>query len=140
MCGRAGGERAAIRARWRARCGRRLDGMAESSKLHKMIVMTLGQFSTCEVSDALIKLGVLNGGHIPDIVMMSPPNDFGQPLCAPAYTVKMVLASDAAAPRLTHHFVDTAPAGSFIVIDGPARSVLSPPQHVPPIANRIFGL
>jgi len=87
----------------------------------------LAQFSTCEVSDALLKLGLLNGGHIPDIAMISPQNDSGLSLCAPAYTVKMVLASDVAAPRLSHHFVDTAPAGSFIVIDGPARSVRLPP-------------
>jgi regulator of RNase E activity RraA len=86
---------------------------------------TLGMFSTCEISDALIKLGVPHGGHIPDIHLVSSLSSSAR-ICGPAYTVRMAFMSDKDAPRLSTHFVDTAPAGSIIVIDTPSRSVFLP--------------
>jgi regulator of RNase E activity RraA len=83
----------------------------------------LSQYSSCEISDALVKLGLPHGGHIPDIHMLSPSTS-NTKICAPAYTVKMVLSSNKTAPKLSEHFVDTAPAGSIIVMDAPPRSVL----------------
>lgn len=71
----------------------------------------------------MVKIGLPNGGHIPDIHMMSP--DPGVRICGPAYTVQMVLASDTNAPKLSAHFVDTAPDASVIVVDAPPRSVIS---------------
>ena len=80
----------------------------------------ISEFSSCEISDALIKLGVPHGGHIPDIHMLSPSTSSpGVKICAPAYTVQMVLSSDNSAPKLSEHFVDTATEGSIIVIDSP---------------------
>ncbi|KAJ3507633.1 hypothetical protein NLJ89_g6193 [Agrocybe chaxingu] len=80
----------------------------------------LAQFSTCEISDALIKLSVPHGGLIPDIHMISPTTSNSDVrLCSPAYTVQMVLASNKEAPTLSEHFVDTAVAGSVVVIDAP---------------------
>lgn len=96
--------------------------------------LTLAQsdFSTCEVSDALIKLGVPHGGHIPDILCISShsrsesdgPAAQGVPvpvrLCGPAYTVRMVFASDRDAPKLQQsHFVDLAPEGSIAFVSAP---------------------
>jgi hypothetical protein len=82
----------------------------------------LASVSTCEISDALIKLGVPHGGHIPDVHMLSPSASASDVrICAPAYTVQMVLASDTSAPTVSQHFVDAAPAGSIIVIDAPPR-------------------
>ncbi|KAF8844306.1 RraA-like protein [Paxillus ammoniavirescens] len=82
----------------------------------------LASFSACEISDALIKLGSPHGGHIPDIHMLSPSVSGSQvKICAPAYTVQMVLASDQAAPKLSAHYVDTATPGSVVVIDAPPR-------------------
>ncbi|KAI0368350.1 RraA-like protein [Pilatotrama ljubarskyi] len=78
----------------------------------------LAEFSTCEISDALIKLGSPHGGHIPDIHMLSP-SDSTTRICGPAYTVQMVLGSDTTAPKLSTHFVDTAPEGSVVVINAP---------------------
>lgn len=83
--------------------------------------------STCEVSDALVKLGVPHGGHIPDIYCISPHSHSegrgGTPvrLCGPAYTVRMVYASDRDAPKLQQgHFVDLAPGGSIAFISAPS--------------------
>ncbi|KAL4251471.1 Ribonuclease E inhibitor RraA/RraA-like protein [Abortiporus biennis] len=81
----------------------------------------LSTFSTCEISDALIKLGVPNGGHIPDIQQYSPSSSETR-ICGPAYTVKMVMSSDKSAPKLSAHFVDTVPNGSVIVIDAPPQA------------------
>ncbi|KAG5734462.1 Protein dlpA [Termitomyces sp. T112] len=76
----------------------------------------LVQFSTCEISDALIKLGLPHGGHIPDIGEMFACGRN----CGPAYTVRMVDASNTIAPRLESHFLDIAPRGHFIVIEAPS--------------------
>jgi len=81
------------------------------------VASRLASFSTCEISDALIKLGVASGGYIAGLNLFSSGK-----VCAPAYTVKMVLASDSSAPKLSEHFVDTAPAGSVIVIDAPHQA------------------
>ena len=79
--------------------------------------------STCEISDALIKLGSPHGGHIPDIYNLANSD---LRISGPAYTVQMVLASDQTAPpKLSAHFVDTATPKSIIVIDAPPRSVSS---------------
>ncbi|KAG8970224.1 hypothetical protein FRC03_010414 [Tulasnella sp. 419] len=82
--------------------------------------MRLHEFSACEVSDALTKLGIRGGGFIPDIKMYSPSMDNVETsMCGPAYTVKMVPASDKTSPSLQEHFVDTAPEGSVIIITAP---------------------
>lgn len=78
------------------------------------------EFSTCEISDALIKLKLPHGGYIPDIHMLSPSASGSDVrICGPAYTVRMVSASDTTSPKLSAHFVDTAPEGSVIVIAAP---------------------
>ncbi|KAK0195347.1 ribonuclease E inhibitor RraA/Dimethylmenaquinone methyltransferase [Armillaria mellea] len=80
----------------------------------------LADYSTCEISDALIKLGTPHGGYVPDINLISTlPSE--TTVCGPAYTVQMVLASDQSAPKLSAHFVDTAPASSVIVINAPPK-------------------
>ncbi|THH19836.1 hypothetical protein EW146_g1379 [Bondarzewia mesenterica] len=86
----------------------------------------LADYSTCELSDALLKLGVVHGGHISDIHMISPSPSSSiaesARLCGPAYTVRMVLTSDASSPKLNGHFVDLAPEGSVIFIDVPPEA------------------
>ncbi|KDR75150.1 hypothetical protein GALMADRAFT_249085 [Galerina marginata CBS 339.88] len=83
----------------------------------------LAAFSTCEISDALIKLSVPHGGYIPDIQMVSPESsNSAVRICSPAYTVQMVLASNTTAPKQASHFVDIAPAGSVVVIDAPPEA------------------
>ncbi|KAF7321266.1 4-hydroxy-4-methyl-2-oxoglutarate aldolase [Mycena kentingensis (nom. inval.)] len=81
-----------------------------------MSASRLAAFTSCELSDALLKLKVSTGGFLPGIQLRSSGT-----ICAPAYTVQMVLSSDTTAPKLSEHFVDTAPAGAAIVIDVPAQ-------------------
>ncbi|KZV95107.1 RraA-like protein [Exidia glandulosa HHB12029] len=82
---------------------------------------SLSDYSTCELSDALIKLGSQNGGFIPDINLVSP-DDTTVRIAGPAFTVKMVFTSDTDAPKPSQHFVDAAPSGSVMVISAPAAA------------------
>ncbi|VDB98106.1 unnamed protein product [Peniophora sp. CBMAI 1063] len=81
----------------------------------------LADFSTCELSDALIKLGHLSGGHIPDLhpISTSPTT---KRLCGPAFTVKMVLATNKDAPKLQGHFVDMIESGCVAFVAAPASA------------------
>ena len=98
-----------------------------SSASPESIVQQLSEFSACEISDALIKLGSPNGGHIPDIHLVSS-SESGKVICGPAYTVQMVFSSDTSAPKPSSHFVDIAPAGTVIVINAPPSSVFPLPD------------
>ena len=98
---------------------------AMTSNPSEYLTKQLSEFSTCEISDALTKLGSPNGGYIPDINLISP-SGLSQRICGPAYTVQIVFMSDTSAPELSSHFIDTAPAGTVIVIDVPPSSVSSP--------------
>ncbi|KAF9070081.1 ribonuclease E inhibitor RraA/Dimethylmenaquinone methyltransferase, partial [Rhodocollybia butyracea] len=85
--------------------------------VRKYTMSALSSYSSCELSDALVKLGVQSGGYIPDINHVS-----GKSICGPAYTVKFVYTTDTNAPKLSEHFVDTAPSGSVVVVDAPQHS------------------
>lgn len=76
-------------------------------------------YSTCEISDALIKLGVHHGGYLPDINCVSPGSDSSIRIEGPAYTVKMVSWSDTTLPKPDAHFVDATKEGHIIVIEAP---------------------
>ncbi|KAA1471782.1 RraA-like protein [Dentipellis sp. KUC8613] len=93
-----------------------------------MSTSPLSDFSTCELSDALLKLQVLSGGLIPSIQMLSPSphSEKGETtrLCGPAFPVRMVLSSDTTAPSLGGgvHFVDLIPEGQVAFIDAPPKA------------------
>ncbi|KAI5474702.1 ribonuclease E inhibitor RraA/Dimethylmenaquinone methyltransferase domain containing protein [Pseudohyphozyma bogoriensis] len=81
-------------------------------------ISSLAEFATCEISDALLKLGVPTGGLIPDLSAMSEKLGGGR-MIGEAYTVKMVEQKEVDAPKLQEHFIDTAPSGSIMVISSP---------------------
>ncbi|KAI7874415.1 RraA-like protein [Lichtheimia hyalospora FSU 10163] len=82
----------------------------------------LRRFSSCEIADALLKLGQRPwGGYIPDIEMWSPSYcDGNTRIVGPAFTVKMVERDNTTAPKPDEHFADAAPEGSIMVISSPA--------------------
>lgn len=88
----------------------------------KSPIDALSSFSTCELSDALIKLGVPHGGHIPDVQAMNDQSSQAT-LCGPAYTIKMVWSGASDEKLVLHdgkHWVDTVPEGSVVVINAPS--------------------
>ncbi|KAF7720925.1 hypothetical protein EC973_005771 [Apophysomyces ossiformis] len=91
---------------------------------------SLKRFSTCEIADALLKLGRGPwGGYIPDIEMWSPRYCEGDTrIIGPAFTVKMVHKNDTTSPSPNDHFVDAATEGSVIVVSAP-----------PDVKNAVWG-
>ncbi|PWN50300.1 hypothetical protein IE53DRAFT_411013 [Violaceomyces palustris] len=72
------------------------------------------------ISDALVKLKVPNGGHIPGIEIFSPSHLDGETkICGPAFTVKMVAFNDKTSPKSERHYVDAAEPNSVMVITAP---------------------
>ncbi|ODN82139.1 hypothetical protein L202_02439 [Cryptococcus amylolentus CBS 6039] len=82
----------------------------------------LRKLSTCEISDALIKLGLTTGGFIPDLHIFSPRQTESLKVVGPAFTVQMVAENvkrDEEPPKTKEHFVDACPNGSVMVISAP---------------------
>ncbi|KAK0530739.1 hypothetical protein OC834_003206 [Tilletia horrida] len=83
------------------------------------IFTRIREFSTCEVSDALIKLKVPHGGHVPGIDIFSPEHIDGETrVCGPAFTVK----KDKDAPKPPKHFVDASEPGSVMFVTCPPNT------------------
>lgn len=82
-------------------------------------VGSMDDYSTCEISDALVKLGSPHGGCLVDIHCISPGPYSDLRIEGPAYTVKMVPFDDKVSPKPSVHFVDGAKEGHVIVISAP---------------------
>ncbi|KAF9430199.1 hypothetical protein BGZ94_007904 [Podila epigama] len=81
-------------------------------------------YSSCDVADALLVLGLPDAGYIPDLHLWSPEFKAGNTrLFGPAYTVQMVPVTDTKAPKPEQHFVDAIPEGSVVCISQPANMV-----------------
>lgn len=66
----------------------------------------LSTYSTCDISDALLKLGIPTGGFLPGVSSWSPQRQEGPTRVAgPAYTVKFVRNHQTNAPVLAEHYV-----------------------------------
>ncbi|KAJ5766575.1 uncharacterized protein N7511_004191 [Penicillium nucicola] len=83
-------------------------------------IKALGKFASCDIGDALVNLGLRHGGYLSGLKMYSPgSNGTVAKICGPAYTVRMVHASDKTSPNPPHHFVDGIPKGSVVFISQP---------------------
>ncbi|KAI8993567.1 ribonuclease E inhibitor RraA/Dimethylmenaquinone methyltransferase [Pilobolus umbonatus] len=89
--------------------------------LSPAVLSALKRFSSCEIADALLKMGQKPwGGYIADIELWSPKYCEGDTrIIGPAFTVKMVETSDTTSPSPNQHFVDASEEGSVIVISAP---------------------
>jgi hypothetical protein len=66
-------------------------------------------YSTCDISDALLKLGIPTGGFLPGLSLWSPHRQEGPTRVAgQAYTVKFVRNHQTNAPVLAEHYVRVA--------------------------------
>ncbi|KAJ5692620.1 hypothetical protein N7462_002043 [Penicillium macrosclerotiorum] len=89
------------------------------------IIQALGKFASCDVGDALVKLGVKDGGYLSGLHMYSPPSRSGNSkIFGPAYTVRMVPAADRSSPTPPCHFADSIPSGSVVFVSQP-RGLIS---------------
>ncbi|KAM7193856.1 RraA-like protein [Rhypophila sp. PSN 637] len=102
--------------------------MATTSSNPDPIVQALQQYTTCDVSDALIKLKFRNGGFLSGLTMWSPERQNGPTtIVGPAYTVQYVPLAD---PRPKHptHYIDSVPSGAVVFVSCP-----------PKIPNAVYG-
>ncbi|GAA5931575.1 bifunctional 4-hydroxy-4-methyl-2-oxoglutarate aldolase/oxaloacetate decarboxylase [Sporobolomyces koalae] len=79
----------------------------------------LSNLSTCEISDALVKLGHPTGGLVPDLERFS--GDADQTVIGEAFTVEMVQGDNTEAPKLEDHFIDLVTPGSVLFISSPSH-------------------
>ncbi|CAG8614650.1 2393_t:CDS:2 [Paraglomus brasilianum] len=80
----------------------------------------LSKYTTCDISDALLKLSHPHGGFLPDL---TPFSHTSTRILGPAYTVKLVPSSDVTSPKLGVHFTDTVPEGSVVFVSAPAGGI-----------------
>ncbi|KAH8807399.1 ribonuclease E inhibitor RraA/Dimethylmenaquinone methyltransferase [Xylogone sp. PMI_703] len=87
------------------------------------ILDALSEFTSCDISDALMKLDVPYGGYLQGISMYSPERETGPAkIFGPAFTVHTVLESDTNAPTPAGHFVDAIPKGAVVYIQQPKNT------------------
>ncbi|KAJ4421163.1 hypothetical protein N0V82_003928 [Gnomoniopsis sp. IMI 355080] len=80
---------------------------------------TLKEFTTCDISQALVHLGYRNGGFLSGLTMWSPERQAGATkLIGPAYTVKYAPKDDPA-PKLQSHYIDSVPEGAVVFVSCP---------------------
>lgn len=96
--------------------------MSSTSAPSDPIVEQLKQFTTCDVSNALIKLKYRNGGFLSGLTLWSPERQAGDTrIVGPAYTVKYVPLDDPA-PKHPTHYIDSVPAGAVVFVSCPAKT------------------
>ncbi|KAJ9263864.1 hypothetical protein DTO212C5_7396 [Paecilomyces variotii] len=96
-----------------------------AGKASPAVLRALGRFASCDVGDALLRLKVPHGGYLSGLKMYSPEYMSGSSkIFGPAYTVRMVHASDKTSPTPPGHFADSIPSGSVVFISQP-KGVIS---------------
>ncbi|KAL2199403.1 ribonuclease E inhibitor RraA/Dimethylmenaquinone methyltransferase [Corynascus similis CBS 632.67] len=89
---------------------------ANSSAVEDPIVEALQEYTTCDVSDALVKLNHSNGGFLPGITMWSPHRQDGPTkIVGPAYTVQYAPRDDER-PKWPSHYIDSIPTGAVVFV------------------------
>ncbi|KAI9216018.1 ribonuclease E inhibitor RraA/Dimethylmenaquinone methyltransferase [Blastocladiella britannica] len=83
------------------------------------LIMLLEPFGPCDVSDALLKLGLDDGYLTTPNLVPSASSSNAVKVIAPAYTVQVVAASNEAAPKYAGNYVDTCPHGAVLVVSVP---------------------
>lgn len=77
-----------------------------------LVVKKLLQYTPCDVSDALVKFGVKNGGYIPNLTQQSGPE---ATVAGPAYTVLYAAKNDPR-PAVKESYIDSIPQGAVLVM------------------------
>ncbi|KAE8383306.1 ribonuclease E inhibitor RraA/Dimethylmenaquinone methyltransferase [Aspergillus bertholletiae] len=84
------------------------------------IIQSLEPYTTCDISDALLKLSQQkNTGFLPNLTMWSPKRQKGTTkIVGPAYTVQYVSLDDPA-PKYESHYIDSVHEGAVIFVSSP---------------------
>ncbi|OAL51421.1 RraA-like protein [Pyrenochaeta sp. DS3sAY3a] len=88
------------------------------------ILEGLKKWTSCDVSDGLVKLGLAHGGYLDGLTMYSPQFQSGNTkIVGPAYTVKFVPKSDTNAPKPDGNYIDTIPKDAVVFISQPGPHI-----------------
>lgn len=94
---------------------------------------TLGKYTTCDISDGLVKYGVKNGGFIPNLTQRSPiknsPNINKQSAVGRAYTVLYAPKNDPR-PAVSGSYIDQIPQDSILVMGVPEQQQITQAPYV----------
>ncbi|KAA6410812.1 MAG: hypothetical protein FRX48_05122 [Lasallia pustulata] len=93
------------------------------------VVQALQEYSSCDVSDALLKLNHPYGGFLSNLTLWSPARQEGPTkIVGPAYTVRYVPKDLGLKPEFCGHYIDSIPAGAVVFISAP-----------PNVVNALYG-
>ncbi|KAK7216230.1 hypothetical protein V2G26_004233 [Clonostachys chloroleuca] len=88
------------------------------------IIDRLKQWSSCDVSDGLSKLGHAHGGFLEGINLYSPDFVTGDTkIVGPAFTVKFEPKSNTSAPKVKGNYIDQIPRDAVVFISQPAPHI-----------------
>lgn len=122
--------------------GHRCDSTGESQVLQRAVITSLRRYSTCDVSDALLKLGYQHAGFLPDIFERTTPKSHNpMPIVGRAWTVQFAEKSSTQKPDFTGHYIDQIPAflpdfGDTAEDGIPVIPILGAPSG---LTNAVFG-
>lgn len=116
-----------------------LRAMSSSSFASDKISAQLAEYTPCDVADALVKYGVPHGGYIPHLVQYSKPADAAaaSSVAGRAYTVEYAPLDDPR-PAVKGGYIDSAPAGSVVVI-ATAAAVQTAGAPYTRVSNALYG-
>ncbi|KAL1859761.1 hypothetical protein VTK73DRAFT_7457 [Phialemonium thermophilum] len=90
----------------------------------RSVVERLQRWTTCDISDALSRLGHQDGGLLEGLKMYSPEFERGESkVVGPVFTVKFVPVSDSTAPRVSGNYIDQVPQDAVVFISQPLPHV-----------------
>lgn len=99
--------------------------MSTSTSPTDPIIDQLKAYTTCDISNALVKLRHPTGGFLPGVTLWSPARQAGDTrIVGPAYTVRYAALADPA-PKYTGppaHYIDGVPAGAVVFVSCPPRT------------------
>lgn len=101
-----------------------------------LVCSKLAKFTPCDVSDALVKFGLKNGGYLPNLVKRSAL-DRARSSVGPAYTV-LYAPIDDPRPAVKQSYIDEVPESSFVVIGLPEQQQLPYAPYVT-VNNALYG-
>ncbi|GEQ68415.1 hypothetical protein JCM33374_g2083 [Metschnikowia sp. JCM 33374] len=101
----------------------------------------LAQFTTCDISDALVNFGVKNGGFVPNLIQRSSDGRAKEKghssVAGPAYTVLYAPKSDPR-PAISKSYIDEIPQDSVLVMSLTENQQLTTAPFVT-VNNALYG-
>ncbi len=108
------------------------------SKFTLEIINKLSKYTSCDLSDSLVKNGIKDGGFIPNLVQFSPKSNSAiEPVSGYAYTA-LYAPLDDPRPAVKGGYIDKAPKDSIVVV-GTTSDLQIPFAPYTLVTNALYG-